>query len=123
MRATRVLGHANFEEFCRAAKISSDAGAETDTSAARDVFLRFVKGLSAQELVAALKEVDAPVLLSSEGSSPEQIFRRADVNMNGSVDFAELDPPPPMFPSLFAVMLITLVSGSCVQLSCPTIWK
>ena len=93
-------GHANFEEFCRAAKISSDPGAETDTSAARDVFLRFVKGLSAQSLVAALKEVDAPVLLSSEGCSPEQIFRRADVNMSGSVDFAELDPhpTPPPFP-------------------------
>jgi len=86
-------GYANFEEFCQAAKISRDAGADTDTSAARDVFLRFVKGLSAQELVAALEEVDAPVLLSSEGSSPEQIFRRADVNMSGSVDFAELDPP------------------------------
>jgi hypothetical protein len=41
-------GYANFEEFCRAAKISCDAGA--DTSAARDVFLRFVKGLSAQAL-------------------------------------------------------------------------
>jgi hypothetical protein len=115
-------GYANFEEFCRAAKISSNAGAETHTSAARDVFLRFVKGLSAQELVAALEEVDAPVLLSSEGSSPEQIFRRADINMNGWVDFAELDPPP-KFPSFFAVMLVTLASGSCVQLSCPTIWK
>jgi len=86
-------GYANFEEFCQAAKISSDPGTETVISAARDVFLRFVKGLSAQELVAALEEVDAPVLLSSEGSSPEQIFRRADVNMSGSVDFAELDPP------------------------------
>jgi hypothetical protein len=115
-------GYANFEEFCRAAKISSNAGAETDTSAARDVFLRFVKGLSAQELVAALKEVDAPVLLSSEGSSPEQIYRRADINMSGSVDFAELDPSP-MFLSFFAVMLVTLASGSCVQLSCPTTSK
>ena len=86
-------GYANFEEFCRAAKISSDPCAETDTSAARDVFLRFVKGLSAQELVHALKEVDAPVLLSSEGCSPEQIFRRADADMSGWVNFAELDPP------------------------------
>jgi len=86
-------GYANFEEFCRAAKISSDPCAETDTSAARDVFLRFVKGLSAQELVEALKEVDAPVLLSSEGCSPEQIFRRADADMSGWVNFSELDAP------------------------------
>ncbi len=87
---TSNKGYANFFEFCQAAKISCDAG--TDTSAARDVFLRFVKGLSAQALVAALKEVDAPVLFSSEGCSPEQIFRRADANASGSVDFAELDP-------------------------------
>ncbi len=89
---TRNKGHADFEEFCQAANMSCAEGA--DTCAARDVFLRFadVKGLSAQELVAALKEVDAPVLLSTEGCSPEQIFRRADANTSGSVDFAESDP-------------------------------
>ena len=82
-------GHADFEEFCQAAQSSCAEG--VDTSAARDVYLRFadVKGLSAQALVDALKEVDAPVLLSSEGCSPEQIFRRADVNTSGSVDLAE----------------------------------
>ena len=90
---TRNKGHADFEEFCQAAKMSCAEGA--DTYAARDVFLRFadVKGLSAHALVDALKEVDAPVLLSSEGCSPEQIFRRADANASGSVDLAESDPP------------------------------
>ena len=57
------------------------------------MFLRFVQGLSAEALVDALKEVGAPILLSSEGCTPEQIFRRADVNMSGSVDFAESDSP------------------------------
>ena len=82
-------GHADFEEFCQAAQ--SSCAECVDTSAARDVYLRFadVKGLSAQALVDALNEVDAPVLLSSEGCSPEQIFRRADVNTSGSVDLAE----------------------------------
>ena len=90
---TSNKGHADFEELCQAANMSCAEG--NDTSAARDVFLRFadVKGLSAQELVAALKEVDAPVLLSTEGCSPEQIFRRADANTSGSVDLAESDPP------------------------------
>jgi hypothetical protein len=84
-------GHANFEEFCQAAKIPFNQGAVT--SPARDVFLRFVQGLSAEALIDALKEVGAPILLSSEGCTPEQIFRRADVNMSGSVDFAESDSP------------------------------
>ncbi len=119
---TRNKGHADFEEFCQAAKMICAEGA--GTSAASDVFLRFadVKGLSAEALLDALKEVDAPVLLSTEGCSPEQIFRRADANASGSVDLAESDPP--LVLVIFrCVMLVTLVSGSCVQLSCPTTWK
>ena len=82
-------GHATFEELCQIAKISCDEGAEA--SPARDEFLRFadVKVLSAPALMDALKEVDAPVLLSGEGCSPEQIFRRADADISGSVDLAE----------------------------------
>jgi hypothetical protein len=81
-------GHATFEELCQTAKISC---AEASSSPARDVFLRFadVKVLSAPALMDALKEVDAPVLLSGEGCSPEQIFRRADADISGSVDLAE----------------------------------
>ena len=82
-------GHATFKELCQIAKISCDEGAEA--SPARDEFLRFadVKVLSAPALMDALKEVDAPVLLSGEGCSPEQIFRRADADISGSVDLAE----------------------------------
>ena len=92
-------GHCNFKDFCAACKSSSDADAAT--SPARDVFLRLadVKGLTAEALMDALKEVDAPVLSSSEGRSPEQIFRRADSNLSGSVGFAELDPPSCPLPS------------------------
>jgi hypothetical protein len=89
---TRNKGHADFEEFCQAARRKAECA---DTSAASDVFLRFadVKGLTAEALVDALKEVSAPVLLSTEGCSPEQIFRRVDANTSGSVDLAESDPP------------------------------
>jgi hypothetical protein len=89
---TRNKGHADFEELCQAAKRKAEG---VDTSAASDVFLRFadVKGLTAEALVDALKEVSAPVLLSTEGCSPEQIFRRVDANTSGSVDLAESDPP------------------------------
>jgi hypothetical protein len=82
-------GHATFKELCQIAKISWDEGAEA--SPARDEFLRFadVKVLSAPALMDALKEVDAPVLLSGEGCYPEQIFRRADADISGSVDLAE----------------------------------
>jgi hypothetical protein len=84
-------GHATFEELCQTANISCDEGAEASPSPARDEFLRFadVKVLSAPALMDALKEVDAPVLLSGEGCSPEQIFRRADADISGSVDLAE----------------------------------
>ena len=92
-------GHADFEEFCLAAKISCAASA--DATPARDLFLRFadVKGLSAQALVDALREVNAPVLLSSEGCTPEQMFRRVDANKSGSVDLAESDPP--LVPAIY----------------------
>jgi len=43
-------------------------------------------GLSKAALVAALKEVDAPVLSSSEGASEDSLFRRADTNLSGAVD-------------------------------------
>jgi hypothetical protein len=85
-------GYATFEDLCRTAKIPCDAG--TEASPARDEFLRFadVKVLSAPALMDALKEVDAPVLLSGDVCSPEEIFRRADADINGSVDLAEYDP-------------------------------
>ncbi len=81
-------GHYNFDDFSKICKSPYDEG---EASAARGVFLRFadVKGLTAEALMDALKEVDAPVLSCSEGRSPEQIFRRADANLSGSIDLAE----------------------------------
>ena len=52
--------------------------------------------LSAPELIAALEEVGAPVL-SDEGSSTESIFRRADTDLSGAVDFAECEPVLQLF--------------------------
>ena len=51
--------------------------------------------LSNKALMAALKEVEAPVL--TNGSSAESIFRRADANLSGAVDFDECDPALPSF--------------------------
>ncbi len=42
--------------------------------------------------MAALKEVEAPVLHSS-GSTEENMFRRADTNLSGAVDFEECENP------------------------------
>ena len=89
-------GHANFEEFSLAIEILlSDHGEDHHDSEkienAWDVFLQCakVKGLSTKALIAALKEIDAPVLLSREGCSPEQIFFRIDADTSGWVDFEE----------------------------------
>ena len=46
-------------------------------------------GLSKAALMAALKEIDAPVLSSSDGASEDSLFRRADTNLSGYVDFSE----------------------------------
>lgn len=46
--------------------------------------------LSAPALMAALKEVDAPVL--SNDLSPEEIFRRVDSDLGGTVGFDEYEP-------------------------------
>lgn len=50
-------------------------------------------GLSQSALMAALIEVDAPVLLSSEGASADLMFRRADANARGAVDLNECELP------------------------------
>lgn len=64
-----------------------------DESFMRDVFNRHAdcnsnQALSAPALMAALNEVEAPVLHSS-GSTEENMFRRADTNLSGAVDFEE----------------------------------
>ncbi len=46
-------------------------------------------GLSKTALMAALKEIDAPVLSSSDGASEDSLFRRADTKLSGYVNFSE----------------------------------
>ena len=47
------------------------------------------KGLSKAALMAALQEVGAPVLSSSDGASEDSLFHRADTNMSNYVDLNE----------------------------------
>jgi hypothetical protein len=47
------------------------------------------KGLSKAALMAALTEVSAPVLSSSDGASEDSVFRRADTNCSNYVDLDE----------------------------------
>jgi chromosome segregation ATPase len=73
----------------------SHAAQRKDEAFMREIFNRHAtkEKLSASALTAALKDVTAPVLAaaSSEGScdTADYVFRRADANMSGDVDFAE----------------------------------
>ena len=77
------------------ARFISDAVQCKDDAFMLQVFNRHAtKGkLSASTLMAALKDVAAPLLAatSSESSSDSSdfIFRRADANMSGDIDFSE----------------------------------
>jgi hypothetical protein len=50
-------------------------------------------GLSKAAFIAALKEVEAPVLFSSDNASEDNLFSRADSNASGSVDLSEYAVP------------------------------
>ena len=71
------------------------AAQRKDEAFMREVFNRHAtkEKISASALIAALKEVAAPVLAaaSSEGScdTADYVFRRADANLSGDVDFSE----------------------------------
>jgi uncharacterized phage infection (PIP) family protein YhgE len=73
----------------------SNAAQRKDEAFMREVFNRHATNekISASALIAALKEVAAPVLAaaSSEGScaTDDYVFRRADANLSGDVDFSE----------------------------------
>jgi hypothetical protein len=77
------------------ARAISDASQRNDDAFMRKIFKRHAtkEKLSASALTAALKDVAAPVLAvsSSEGScdTADYVFRRADVNISGDVDFSE----------------------------------
>ena len=90
----------------------------------RDVFNRHAdcnsnQALSAPALMTALKEVEAPVLHSSV-STEDNIFRRADTNLSGAVDFEECEKT--MHWHLWEVVIFFL-QGSCERLSCRTSWR
>lgn len=71
----------------------SDAAQLHDEAFMREVFERHAtnKKLSANALITALKDVAAPLLAvaSCESDSVDYIFRRADANLSGDIDFAE----------------------------------
>jgi ribonuclease HI len=77
------------------ARTISDAAQRKDEAFMRQVFKRHATNekLSASALIAALKDVAAPLLsaTSSESSSDSAdfVFRRADANMSGDIDFSE----------------------------------
>ena len=88
------------------------------------VFKRFKDvdgGLSKSALISALKEVDAPVLSSSDGASEDSLFRRADTNLSGAVDQNEyFFPSRPFF---FLPVTRSSRAGSCSLQTCPTTSK
>jgi membrane-bound lytic murein transglycosylase B len=76
------------------ARFIFDASQRKEEAFMRKVFNRHaIKGkLSASSLMAALKDIAAPVLVASSESSYDSsdfVFRRADANMSGDVDFSE----------------------------------
>ena len=85
-------GQPSTTQFARA---TTDAAQREDEAFMRQVFNRHATNekLSASTLIAALNDVAAPLLAatSSESSSDSAdfVFRRADANMSGDIDFSE----------------------------------
>ncbi len=73
----------------------SNAAQRKDETFMREVFYRHATNekLSASALIAALKDVAAPLLAAtfteSSSDTADFIFCRADANMSGDVDFSE----------------------------------
>jgi len=89
----------SFESSPDYAKHIALSTARRDESYMKAVFERHKDaegGLSKTALMAALREVEAPVLSSSEFSSQSEndLFRRADSNLSGAVDQNEYVVPP-----------------------------
>ncbi len=74
------------------AKHMALSAARNDEAQMKAVFERHTDvegGLSKAALMAALKDIDAPVLSSSDSASDDTLFRLADTNLSGYVDFSE----------------------------------
>jgi hypothetical protein len=78
------------------------------------------KGLSKVALMAALKEVSAPVLSSSDGASEDSVFRRADTNCSNYVD---LDECGGALALACCVYSNAAAAGSCWRPTYPTTSK
>jgi hypothetical protein len=83
-------------------------------------------GLSKAALMAALREVDAPVLSSSDGASEDSLFRRADTSSSKYVDLDECAS----FALLHVCVLMCVApavtpwrAGFCWWPTCPTTSK
>jgi Ca2+-binding EF-hand superfamily protein len=85
-------GHPTLAQFSR---FISDASQRKDEAFLRTVFKRYAinEKLSASTLIAALDHVSAPMLAAtsnkSSSDSVDSLFRRADTNMSGDIDFFE----------------------------------
>mgnify|MGYP000117759888 CR=1 FL=1 len=90
--AASSLSAPSTAEFARAI---SDAAQRKDDAFMRKVFNRHATNekLSTTTLIAALKDVAAPLLAAtfteSSSDTADYIFCRADANMSGDVDFSE----------------------------------
>ena len=85
-------GQPTLAQFARAA---SNAAQRKDEAFMRQVFNRHATNekLCASTLIAALNDVAAPLLAAtsskSSSDSADFVFRRADANMSGDIDFSE----------------------------------
>ncbi len=94
-----------------------------DESFMRGVFNRHVdsnskRELSSLALIAALKEAGAPLVLSSSFCD-DDIFRRADANLSGAVDFEEYE----RYVTVSAFVTHSIFEGSCARLGCRTSYR
>ena len=83
-----------------------------DDAAMKVVFERHkddAGGLSKAAFIAALKEVEAPVLFSSDSTSEDALFARADTNASGCVDLSEYAALPFLFVTCQAFAVISVV--------------
>lgn len=97
-----------------------------DDAAMKVVFERHkddAGGLSKAAFIAALKEVQAPVLFSSDSTSEDALFARADTNASGCVDLSEYAALPFLFVTCQAFAVIPSCAGLCSRPIYPTTLK
>ena len=93
-----------------------------DDAAMKVVFERHkddAGGLSKAAFIAALKEVQAPVLFSSDSTSEDALFARADTNASGCVDLSEYAALPFLFVTCQAFAVISVVRRFMLAANLP----